>query len=116
MEPIKDSELLFTPASVLDFLLQIDELQDVNISMTEDEVTGQISFAIGNSVYDVSDALETEIPVNDEVVNLITDVQNEVYDEITYSDYDTVESSIIGEIGKSLLVGGLVRLTKKLLF
>ena len=45
-----DSQLMFTPASVVDLLLQIDELKDKTIIIAETP-DGQLQLTIGDSIY-----------------------------------------------------------------
>ena len=112
-------ETLFTPAALLDFLLQIDELADYGISV--EESGNSIIVKIGDSEYTInmSDAQEVEAP--DEVVAEVADINDEAYSEIDNSDYEqisddeVVEGGIISEALKTLAVGGMVRLTSKLL-
>lgn len=110
------AEMLFTPAAVLDLLTQIDELQGYEIGITQ-ELTGQFQLTVGDSVYSIAnDAMD--IPVEKSVVDDISDVNLDTYEILSEQgevDLLPVESGIIKEITKTLLVGGLVRLTKKLL-
>lgn len=111
--------ILFTPASLIDLLSKIDELADLNISLTE-SLDGNIQLVIGDSVYDIDTSEATEISVDDSVVDEVEDVNTEAYENLDQTieisdDLDTVESGILKEIAKSLLLGGMVRLSKKLL-
>ena len=45
-------ELVFTPVAVLDFLSQITELQDYDITLTESN-NGLLQITIGSSVYTI---------------------------------------------------------------
>lgn len=114
-----NNEILLTPAALLDFLRQVDELADKDISI--DETDSTITVTIGDSVYgiDVNKAEDVEVP--DEVVEEVADVADEAYAELsedgvdfTETDEEPVEGGIIGEVLKTLAVGGLVRLTGKL--
>ena len=114
-----NNELLLTPAALLDFLRQVDELADKDIILDEND--SAITVTIGESTYNIakSDAEEVEVP--DEVVDEVADINETTYeeiDDIEYSeigDEDVVEGGIISEALKTLAVGGMVRLTSKLL-
>ncbi len=111
------SEIVFTPVAVLDLLAQINELRGYNIEITE-ELNGNLQIAIGDSVYSISDTTATDIPVDNSVVDDISDVNVQAYEELSEQGEITlqpVESGVIKEIAKTLFVGGLVRLTGKLL-
>ena len=109
------SDIIFTPAAVLDLLASIDELADHDISMTED-IDGTIRLTIGGSEYEIDASSVNEVEANIQTIEDIEDVNMDAYDEIATDDMtETIESGVIKEIGKTLLVGGLVRLTNKLL-
>lgn len=110
-------EILLTPAALLDLLSQIDELSEYDIGLTE-ELNGDIQLTIGNSIYSISNDKTVDIPVDSYVVNNISDINIHTYETLSDQcniDLIPVESGVIKEIAKSLLVGGLVRLTNKLL-
>lgn len=115
-----DNELLFTPAALLDFLRQIDELADKDISI--DEAGSTLNISIGDSSYAISlnDAQDVEVP--DEVVDEVAEINETTYEELDDVEYteieesdDVVEGGILSEALKTLAVGGMVRLTSKLL-
>lgn len=115
-----DNEILFTTASLLDFLQQIDELSDKDIILNEDD--SAITVTIGESTYTINknDAEEVEVP--DEVVDEVADITDEAYAELGEDgvevdnlDEEPVEGGIISELLKTLAVGGMVRLTGKVL-
>lgn len=109
-------KLLFTPAAVLDLLTQIEELQDYEIGITE-ELNGQLQLTVGDSVYSIADET-TEVLVDDTAIEDVEDANMEAYEALSeHGEVDLlpVESGIIKEVAKTLLIGGLVRLTKKLL-
>ena len=57
-----------------------------------------------------------EIPVEDEVVEEVSDINDSALEEIEDIEFeDTVEGGILSEALKTLAVGGMVRLTSKLL-
>ena len=114
-----NNEVLFTPASLLDFLSQIDELADYGISV--EEADGTINVVIGDSTYtiNVSDAEVVEAPA--EVVEEVADINDATYIEVANSDYtqvddeEIVEGGVLREMLKTLAVGGMVRLTTRML-
>ena len=105
-------EILITPAALLDILSKIDELSQYDVGLTE-SIDGKLQLQIGNSIYNIEDKSITDIQVSDNVVEEIADINEEAYDNIEDSDY--IESGIIKELAKTLLIGGLVRLSGKLI-
>ncbi len=115
-----NNEILLTPAALLDFLRQVDELSDKDISV--DETNSALTVTIGESTYgiDLNQAETVEVP--DEVVEEVADVADGAYAElgeagvdVTDIDEDVVEGGLLKEALKTLAVGGLVRLAGKLL-
>lgn len=111
--------ILFTPAALLDLLVQIEELKDTDIGITESP-DGLIYVKIGSSTYIIDTSNVTEIPVEEEVVETVQDVNEEAYMDLNDSetvsiedDPEVVQSSIIKELAKTLLLGGMVRLSAK---
>ena len=51
-------ELVFTPASIIDLLSQIEEFQDIPINITESE--NGITLTVGESTYHLLPKNETE--------------------------------------------------------
>lgn len=113
-----NSEMLFTPAAVLGLLAQIDELKDKNVGITE-AIDGKIQIQVGNSIYYLNDDSVTDVQVDETVVDTVDDVNQSAYQELTDSGeidiQEPVESGILKELGKSLMLGGLIRLSGKLL-
>lgn len=109
------SGIIFTPAAVLELLASIDELADYDISITED-LDGTIRLRVGNSSYEIDPSDVNEVETNIQTIEEIEDVNLDAYNDLETEDaQEPIESGIIKEIGKTLLVGGLVRLTNKLL-
>ena len=115
-----NNEILLTPAALLDFLRQVDELADKDISV--DETGSTITVTIGESTYgiDLNQAEDVEVP--EEVLDEVSDIADETYAElgedgveIDNPEEEPVEGGLITEALKTLAVGGLVRLTGKLL-
>lgn len=112
------NELLFTPVSLLDLLTQIEELRDLDISISESS-TGVI-LNIGASSYTIKPDDPVDVSVDPESLEEIDDACEDVYEDLGTSEdvvisREPVESGIIKEVLKTLLIGGMVRLGKKLL-
>lgn len=115
-----DNETLFTPAALLDFLRQVDELADKDISV--DDTGSALNITIGDSSYSIDFNQAEEVEVPDEVVAEVADINESTYEEIDDVEYsevsdedEVVEGGIIKELLKTLAVGGMVRLTGKVL-
>lgn len=114
-----NNEILFTTASLLDFLQQIDELSDKDIILNEDD--SAITVTIGESTYSINKTDAEEVEVPDDVVDEVSEINETAFeelDDVEYSEIDedeTVEGGIISEALKTLAVGGLVRLAGKIL-
>lgn len=114
-----NNEILLTPAALLDFLRQIDELADKDISV--DDTGSALNITIGDSSYSInfSDAETVEVP--DEVVDEVAEINETAYEELDDVEYtevdddDVVEGGILSEALKTLAVGGLVRLAGKIM-
>ena len=115
-----DNEILFTSASLLDFLQQIDELSDKDIIVNEDGST--IAVTIGASTYSINKSDAEDVEVEPSVVEEVSEINDSTFEELDGVEYtpevadeETVEGGIISEALKTLAVGGMVRLTSKLL-
>lgn len=110
--------IVFTPAAVLDLLSQIDELKDRNISLTQ-TLSNDIQIQIGESVYVISSDDATEVSVDDSVVEEVEELNESAYQDLDNMDVELseepIESGLLKELAKSLLLGGMIRLSKKLL-
>lgn len=113
-----NNEILLTPAALLDFLRQVDELADKDISV--DDTGNALNITIGDSSYslDLGNAETVEVP--DEVVDEVAEINEATYEELDDVEYteiaedEVVEGGIISETLKTLAVGGLVRLAGKI--
>ena len=101
-------EVVFTSAGLLDLLSQINELSDYDIDLNDNN--GDITLTIGESVYSIAKPDEA-IEVPEEVVEEVSEIAESAISDIP----TTVESGIIKEALKTLLVGGAVRLVAKML-
>lgn len=113
--------IVFTSAAILDFLSKIEELKDYDINMSESP-DGPIQISIGESTYSIDTANAVDIPVDEEVVDTVEEVADEAYDNLDedvevdmYEEGEPIESGVLKELAKSLLLGGMIRLSKKLL-
>lgn len=118
-ESIMEGQILFTPSSLLDLLTKIEELKGLDVGVTE-SVNGDMYIKVGESSYKIDTSNVTDIRVEDDVVETIEDVNEETYSNLGESDEvvleddpDKIESSIIKELAKTLLLGGMVRLSAK---
>ena len=123
-----NQETLFTAAALLDFLRQIDELSDKDIDVFDNQSFALIT--IGDSQYRIDYNTAEDVEVPEEAVDEVTDIIEDTYDELGASgveyeevndfevndagNLDVVEGGIIKETLKTLALGGLVRLTGKL--
>lgn len=109
-------QLVFTSASILDLLSSIDELKDKNINLTETE--SGISITIGESTYEIDTANAIEVEVDEEVVEEIDEVTSEAYSELSDNGVDVqdeIEGGPIKELIKTLMLGGMVKMTANML-
>lgn len=110
-------EIVFTPAAVLDFLTQIEELGDYEIGI-KDGVSGKLQVTVGESVYTIDTNNVAEVHVDESTVNDVEDVNQDAYSSMSDSgevELEPINSGIIKQFVKTLLVGGLVRLTSNIL-
>ena len=75
-----DNEILFTPAALLDFLRQIDELSDKDISV--DDSGSEILVTVGDSTYSISSNDAEDIEVTPEVVDEVAEINENTYEEL----------------------------------
>lgn len=111
--------LVFTPAGLLELLLKIDELKDYNITILE-TIDGKIQLQIGDSIYELDSSESTDVEVDEDVIEEVEDVNVETYqsleDDISFeTGEDVVESGFLKEAAKALLLGGMIKLSAKLI-
>lgn len=113
-----DSQLMFTPAAVLDLLSQIDELSDAEVGLTE-TLDNKIQIVVGDSIYEIEGSVADSIDVAPEVIDTIDEVNLEAYqdlmdsDSVEYIEDEPVTGGIIKDTIKSLLLGGMIRFAGK---
>lgn len=109
--------LMFTPAGVLDLLSKIDELKDLDLSITETLDGKSLQIQVGDSVYDVEMQHEINIPADDQILMELDDANVEAYENLEDSEIvdlvEPVESGLLKEIAKTLMIGGMVRFLGK---
>lgn len=112
---LENSTLLLTPASLVDFLSQIDELSEKSISLNSDN--GYIEVSIGEATYRIRPQDEVNVPVSADDIDEVNEAADDTYDELVDNGYvensDEIESGIIKELIKTLAIGGMVRLAAK---
>lgn len=112
---LENSTLLLTPASLIDFLSQIDELSEKSISLNSDN--GYIEVSIGEATYRIRPQDEVNVPVSVDDIDEVNEAADDTYDELVDNGYvensDEIESGLIKELIKTLAIGGMVRLAAK---
>lgn len=121
---MEQEQLLFTSAAVLDLLSSIDELADKDIHLSEND--NNVTIQIGESEYAIADRNAVDVEVPPEVVDEVDEITSDAFEELsadgvdvdleddTYAD-EVVEGGPIKQIAKTLLLGGMLRLSAKLL-
>lgn len=111
-------EFVITPAGLLDILSKIDELKSVDVSITETE-DNTLQLQVGDSIYQIDHDCIELIPTTVETVEDIADLNNDTYDTLSSTGEilvgEPIKSGIIGELAKTLFIGGVARLTAKYL-
>lgn len=113
---MENSQIVLTSSSLLDFLVQIDELSNYDIMVSETP-DGNIQVAIGDSFYSIDTEHAEDVQVAQETVEEVADINEEAYKDIIDSDETmeeiSVDGGIISEMVKTLAIGGLTRLAGK---
>lgn len=109
-----NQEIVLTPSGLLSFLSSMEELEgkDIGIGSTDDN-NGLVVY-VGDNVYQIESDPSSDVVVPSDVVDELTEINEDGYDELDASieeDYDQVEGGIVKELIKTLAIGGLVRLT-----
>lgn len=113
--------IIFTPASLLEILNQIDELKDYSLSVTE-TLDGNLQLQIGDSTYEIKTDEAEEVEVPEQVIEEVDTINEDAYTDLVENegfeeteDQEVIESGLIKEAIKSLLLGGAIKLIKKLI-
>lgn len=113
------AQILLTPATLLSILVQIDELQNKDIQLSENP-DGSLGLSIGTSDYHIHPDTIIEVPAAEQYVEDVEDANESEYQDLADAgevelSSDVVEGGVLKELAKTLLVGGLIRLSDKLL-
>jgi hypothetical protein len=111
-------ELVFTSSALLELLSQIPEFDEHSLAISE-TLDGNIQLQVDDSYYILKTA-QAEVVVDETALNTIADINDEVYEDLVEDSEDAsgdeyIESGIIKEAIKTLLLGGMIRLSSKLL-
>ena len=112
---MEESKVL-TISGLVTLLSEIEQLKGLDIGFTEGDK--DICISIGDDTYCIESPEQSVVEVSDDVVDIVEDIDNEGWDEISDIVEETdepVEGGIIKELIKTLAIGGLVRLTKNAL-
>lgn len=120
---MENEQLLFTSASVLDLLVQIDELKDKDIFISD--TANGFTVNIGESTYVIKPEAPVEVEVDEEVVDEVADAIIDTYEDMAdeekinieeheFND-EPVEGGPIFSLLKTLAVGGMVKMAGKAL-
>lgn len=104
---------VLTISGLVSLLSEIEELKGLDISVTEEANT--VCISIGDSTYCIESPESSSVDVPNEVVDVVSDIDEEGWDEIAdviEQEDETIEGGLIKEVLKTLAIGGLVRLTK----
>lgn len=109
-----NSTVVLTPSSLMDFLSQVEELDNYQVAVSETP-DGNVQVLIGDSVYSIDCSQAEDVSVPDEVVDTVDDINEKAYEDIVDGSdmVDPVEGGLIAEVVKTLAIGGLARLAGK---
>lgn len=107
------NEIIFTRSALAELLMSIEELKDKPIEIGDTENGMEIH--IGDYTYNVEAEVEVEAPEG--TVAEIVQINEDGYESLQESleAEEPIESGIITNMIKSLLLGGAIRLSSKLL-
>lgn len=110
--------LVFTPAALLEILSMLDELSEYELSLTE-TLDGNYQLQIGDSIYLIETDGTEIVNVDESVVSEVEDINQETYEELedngVVETLEPIESGLLKEAVKSLLLGGAIKLATKML-
>lgn len=113
-------QIIFTPSALESLLRSIDELAEYDISV-DDTDNDSILLRIGDSDYYIETEEAEDVEVDEDVLDDIEEINDITFadNEDIASEYDSgledIESGLLSQVVKTLLVGGMVRLTNKVL-
>lgn len=112
---------VFTPASVLSLLLNMSELSEYDIGLSE-TIDNKLMLTVGDSVYMIEPEGEVSIEVSESDADAVENVNLETYQDLEdeglldlVEENEYVESGLIKEAAKAMLLGGMIKLSAKLL-
>ena len=73
--------IVFTPASLIDLLSQIEELNDCAIGISE-TIDGKIQLNVGKSSYIIDTDTATDVLVDEQTVEQVEDTNFEAYESL----------------------------------
>jgi len=112
-------EIVFTSSALLELLSQIPEFDEHRLAISE-TLDGNIQLQVDDSYY-VLQTNQSDVPVDEATVDTIAEINDDVYEDLVETEGednlpdDYIESGIIKEALKTLLLGGMIRLSSKLL-
>lgn len=111
------NEVLFSSASLLTILFSIEELNADSIGVDQDETGITITIDDKQYRFNFNNESTADIEVSDSEMEDTEDAIDSEFAENSEDedDLEPVEGGLIKDTLKTLLVGGLVRLTSKLL-
>lgn len=109
---------VFTASAVLHLLTEIEELKDLDISISESD--NQIRITVGDSTYNLEPESSESIEVPKQAVEDISTANEDEYQELADSgdievSQETITSGLISGLIKTILLGGMLKLAPKLM-
>lgn len=116
-----EEQILFTPASLLDLLCQVDEFAEFELGVVTG-IDGDLILTVGDSQYKIEPDHPLDLEVEPEVAEDVAEQNMSAYedlvdksDDVSSGDQEVIESGIYTDTLKNMLVGGLVRMAGKYL-
>lgn len=117
-----EEQILFTPASLLDLLCQVDEFAEFEIGVVTG-IDGDLILNVGDSQYKIEPDRPLNLEVEPEVAEDVAEQNMSAYEDLvdkydgvaSSDDQEVIESGIYTDTLKNMLVGGLVRMAGKYL-
>lgn len=113
---MENSIYLFTSAAVMDLLSQLPELADKDLELVN-HGDGTMLLTIDGAQYTLRSEEPAEIQVSDDDVDYAQAADDAAFEDIEglESSTEPIESGILKHMVKAMLLGGMVKLTSKLL-